>query len=132
MEAGAVLLLVTSLANCVVARSYLNEFAVLVPAGEKTADVLAQKYGFRNAGQIGDLDNYFLFEHRSLSRRSANASNHHQNLLTEDPEVEWFEQQKELHRVKRDYKEATNKNTNLGGVNGGGVYVNFTSRSCYL
>jgi len=104
MEAGAVLLLVTSLANCVVARSYLNEFAVLVPAGEKTADVLAQKYGFRNAGQIGDLDNYFLFEHRSLSRRSANASNHHQNLLTEDPEVEWFEQQKELHRVKRDYK----------------------------
>ena len=105
MEAGAVLLLAASLANCVMARSYLNEFAVLVPAGETTADLLAQKYGFHNAGQIGDLENYFLFEHRSLAKRSANASNHHHNLLTEDPEVEWFEQQKELTRVKRDYKE---------------------------
>ena len=103
MEAGAVLLLLTHLANFVQGRSYSNEFAVFVPSGVETADKLAQKYGFQNAGQIGDLDNYFLFEHRGLSKRSANASVHHELLLMEDPEVEWFEQQKELHRVKRDF-----------------------------
>ena len=104
MDTGTVLLLVSSLANCVQARSYQNEFAVFVPAGEQTANKLALKYGFHNMGQIGDLDNYFLFEHRSLSKRSANPSTHHHFLLTDDPEVTWFEQQKELRRVKRDYQ----------------------------
>merc|ERR1712127_58121 len=103
MEAGAVLLLLTHLANFVQSRSYTNEFAVYVPSGVDTATQLAQKYGFLNAGQIGDLTNYFLFEHRGLSKRSANSSVHHEFLLMEDPEVEWFEQQKELHRVKRDF-----------------------------
>merc|ERR1711962_714781 len=104
MEAGSVLLIVSSLANFVQALSFLNEFAVLIPAGEKAAERLAHKYGFHNAGQIGDLTNYYLFEHRGLSKRSANASLHHDLLLTVDPEVEWFEQQRELHRVKRDYQ----------------------------
>ena len=96
------LLLLSSLANCVQARSYSNEFAVFVPAGPHTADRLAAKYGFRNTGQIGDLNNFYLFEHRGLAKRSANSSLHHEFLLTEDPEVGWFEQQRELRRVKRD------------------------------
>ncbi len=69
------------------------------------ATKLAAKYGFHYGGQIGDLQNYFLFEHRGISKRSANESRNLETLeLLNDPEVEWFEQQKELHRVKRDYQ----------------------------
>jgi len=83
-------------------RTFSNEFAVYVPAGQDVADELAQKHGFHNTGQIGDLQDYYLFEHRRLSRRSANQSVHHNLLLTQEPEVKWFEQQRELRRVKRD------------------------------
>jgi len=108
MVAGAAaslpLLLVVSGLLAVVSASYSNEFAVYVPAGGETADRLAARYGFHNRGQIGDLSNYFLFEHRGLTKRSANASTSHFDLLTLDPEVAWFEQQRELRRVKRDFQ----------------------------
>ena len=83
---------------------FLNEFAVYVPAGSEVADRLAAKHGFHNTGQIGDLEDYFLFQHRRLSKRSATESALHQILLTQEPDVKWFEQQKELKRVKRDYQ----------------------------
>ena len=86
------------------AAAYTNEFAIYVPAGGETADRLAARYGFHNRGQIGDLSNYFLFEHRGISKRSANASTPHLERLTDDPEVAWFEQQRELRRVKRDFQ----------------------------
>lgn len=85
-------------------RTFSNEFAVYVPAGPKVADQLAEKHGFHNTGQIGDLQDYYLFEHRRLSKRSANQSAHHNLLLTQEPEVKWFEQQRELRRVKRDFQ----------------------------
>jgi len=84
------------------AHSFSNEFAVFVPAGPAVADQLAAKHGFRNAGQIGDLENYYLFEHRGVSKRSASRCSETSQTLTEEPEVKWFEQQRELRRVKRD------------------------------
>ena len=73
--------------------------------GELKATKLAAKHGFHYRGQIGDLENYFLFEHRGITKRSANSASNLDTLqLLNDPEVEWFEQQKELHRVKRDYQ----------------------------
>merc|ERR1712106_975491 len=90
-------------------RTYLNEFAVYVPAGSAVADQLAEKHGFHNTGQIGDLQDYYLFEHRRLSKRSANQSAHHNLLLTQEPEVKWFEQQRELRRVKRDFHQSVKK-----------------------
>jgi len=83
--------------------TFLNEFAVFIPAGEKVANELASRHGFINTGQIGDLDDYYLFEHRRISKRSANESVEHNVLLTREPEVKWFEQQLELKRVKRDH-----------------------------
>lgn len=81
---------------------FLNEFAVFVPSGRQVADELASKHGFVNTGQIGDLEDYYLFEHRRLARRAAEESVQHNLLLTMEPEVKWFEQQRELKRVKRD------------------------------
>jgi len=88
----------------VASSSYQNEFAVYVPAGPEVADRLAAKHGFHNTGQIGDLQDYFLFQHHRLSKRAATKSALHQVLLTQEPEVKWFEQQRELKRVKRDYQ----------------------------
>ena len=79
-----------------------NQFAVYVPKGKATADALAQRHGFANLGQIGSLDNYFLLEHSRLQKRSASPSKRHAVLLTDEPEVKWFEQQEERRRVKRD------------------------------
>jgi proprotein convertase subtilisin/kexin type 5 len=79
-----------------------NQFAVFVPRGASVADDIAARHGFRNVGQIGDLDNYFLFEHARIRRRSAVASEQEALLLLAEPEVEWFQQQQEKRRVKRD------------------------------
>lgn len=79
-----------------------NQFALFIPKGEETANLLASKHGFVNLGQIGTLDNYFLFEHARLRKRSSIPSRTHSILLTEEPEVEWFAQQTERRRVKRD------------------------------
>ena len=79
-----------------------NQFAVLIPKGGETADRLANRHGFTNLGQIGDLENYYLFEQPRLSKRSADPSAEHAFMLEEEPEVEWFEQQTERYRRKRD------------------------------
>ena len=42
--------------------------------------------------------------HFRIAKRSANASAVHDLMLTEEPEVKWYEQQKELKRVKRDHQ----------------------------
>ena len=69
----------------------------------QVANELASRHGFINTGQIGDLEYYYLFEHRRLNKRSADESVEHNILLTREPEVVWFEQQLELKRVKRDH-----------------------------
>lgn len=96
---------------------FQNEFAVYVPAGEETANALAAKHGFVNRGQIGDLDGYYLLVHSKVQKRSAEKSGRHEVLLTEEPEVVWFEQQKELIRVKRDgAEEDVNKRVGRKGA----------------
>jgi len=78
------------------------------------ADGLAIKHGFRNEGQIGDLEGYYLFERHRLSKRSASICEETSLLLTEEPQVKWFEQQKELKRVKRDGVEQHVKKRDFG------------------
>ena len=79
-----------------------NQFAVYIPRGERTANELAAKHGFTNLGQVGSLDNYFLFEHARLQKRSASPSDLHELLLKREPDVVWWEQMIEKKRVKRD------------------------------
>jgi len=81
---------------------YHNQFAVHIPAGKETADAVAAKHGFVNLGQIGSLDDHFLFEHPRISKRSTEASSTHHENFADEADVVWFEQQKELKRKKRD------------------------------
>ena len=81
---------------------YHNHFAVHVKGGLEAANRIAQRYGFENSGQIGSLEDHYLFQHHRVHKRSITLSHSHHDLLREEPEVLWFEQQKQLKRVKRD------------------------------
>jgi hypothetical protein len=70
-------------------RIYHNQFAVLIPKGPETADQLAAAHGFTNLGQIGDLENYFLFENSRIQKRSTELSDVHGDMLAVDPDVAW-------------------------------------------
>ncbi|XP_059222311.1 furin-like protease 2 isoform X2 [Stomoxys calcitrans] len=81
---------------------YTNEFAVHIPAGPDMADIIADKYGFTNLGQIGALKDYYLFHHKRISKRSLKTSDEHHSALNSEPEVRWMQQQHEKIREKRD------------------------------
>ena len=67
--------------------------------------ILSFYYRFVNLGEIGSLENYFLFEHPRLQRRSTEESSDHTLMLLSEPEVKWAEQMVEKRRVKRDAKD---------------------------
>ena len=84
-----------------------NQFAVHVPGGSSDpskVENIASRHGFINLGQIGSLEDHFLLEHRRIVKRSADLSQEHHTLLEEEEGVEWFEQQRELKREKRDLR----------------------------
>jgi proprotein convertase subtilisin/kexin type 6 len=68
---------------------YHNQFAVLIPKGPQTADQVAEAHGFKNLGQIGALDNYFLFENSRIQKRSTELSDFHGDMLAVEPDVAW-------------------------------------------
>nr|XP_018904804.1 PREDICTED: furin-like protease 2 [Bemisia tabaci] len=86
---------------------YMNQFAVqLAEGGHEDANVIADKHGFRNLGQIGSLKGFYLFEHNRLRKRSLTASDeHHENLMSEK-KIVWVQQQHEKRREKRDFTDA--------------------------
>nr|XP_036218232.1 furin-like protease 2 [Bactrocera oleae] len=81
---------------------YTNDFAVHIPAGWQMADLIANKYGFINEGQVGSLKDYYLFHHRRVAKRSLRISSEHHSALNFEPEVRWMQQQHEKLRKKRD------------------------------
>ncbi|XP_012158816.1 furin-like protease 2 isoform X2 [Ceratitis capitata] len=81
---------------------YTNDFAVHIPAGGQIANIIADKYGFINRGQVGALKDYYLFHHRNVAKRSLRLSNEHHSALNSEPEVRWMQQQHEKLRKKRD------------------------------
>ncbi len=85
--------------------TFHNEFAVHIPGGIEVARKVAHRHGFVNLGQIGALEDHYLFEHPRVAKRSTETSDHHENLLNQDHEVTWFEQQRELVRTKRQVRE---------------------------
>jgi len=84
--------------------TYNNQFAVHIPnATEVLVRLIADKHGFRSLGQIGTLDDYFLFEHNRIHKRSTDPSTYHNDKLVNEPGVIWVEQQFERRRSKRDF-----------------------------
>ncbi|TMW45745.1 hypothetical protein DOY81_009175 [Sarcophaga bullata] len=55
-----------------------------------------------SAMKIGSLQDYYLFHHKRISKRSLRTSDEHHSALNAEPEVRWLEQQHEKIRHKRD------------------------------
>lgn len=81
---------------------YLNKIAVHVPGGRSVVDRIAERHGFINHGQIGNLKDHYILEHPRISKRSVSPSHAHHARLSQEPEILWFEQQFVKKRVKRD------------------------------
>ncbi|WAR00943.1 PCSK6-like protein [Mya arenaria] len=74
---------------------FINKFAVHIPGGERKAREVADSHGYIHLGQIGSLEDHYLFEHPHVHRRSADRNlEHHEKLSTHDDV---------LSRKKRDF-----------------------------
>ncbi|XP_072051183.1 proprotein convertase subtilisin/kexin type 6-like [Amphiura filiformis] len=90
---------------------YTDEFAVHIRGGRSVADELAVKYGYVNKGQIGELQDHYLFQHSRIQRRSVLPSEGEHTFLENEAMVEWMEQQHIKKRVKRDFLEVEKRGT---------------------
>ncbi|CAJ1068427.1 proprotein convertase subtilisin/kexin type 5b isoform X1 [Xyrichtys novacula] len=88
------------------ARIYTNHWAVRIAGGTEVADRIADKYGYRNMGQIGDLKDHYHFFHSRTIKRSTLSSRGRHSFISMEPKVEWIQQQVVKRRIKRDYKPA--------------------------
>ena len=96
---------------------YHNQFAVELAGGDELAEVVALRHGLLYMGKVGDLSGHYLFQSQHLEKRfdtevkycfssddifrSAEPCQETRAKLESDPDVVWFEQQKELSRRKR-------------------------------
>ncbi|KAM9858750.1 proprotein convertase subtilisin/kexin type 5b [Aulostomus maculatus] len=88
------------------ARIYTNHWAVRIAGGPEVAERIAEKYGYRNMGQIGDLKDHYHFFHSRTIKRSTLSSRGRHSFISMEPKVEWIQQQVVKRRIKRDYKPA--------------------------
>ncbi|XP_029295185.1 proprotein convertase subtilisin/kexin type 5b isoform X1 [Cottoperca gobio] len=88
------------------ARIYTNHWAVRIAGGPDVAEWIADKYGYRNMGQIGDLKDHYHFFHSRTIKRSTLSSRGRHSFISMEPKVEWIQQQVVKRRIKRDYKPA--------------------------
>uniref|UniRef100_A0A915LFU1 SPC3 n=1 Tax=Meloidogyne javanica TaxID=6303 RepID=A0A915LFU1_MELJA len=86
-------------------RVYTNQWAVRIAGGhQEQADELASKYGFRNLGPVIPGGEFFLFESRTLGKRSLRKVRRHlHSSIRREENVVWLEQQVVKKRVKRDF-----------------------------
>uniref|UniRef100_A0A674NA07 Proprotein convertase subtilisin/kexin type 5b n=1 Tax=Takifugu rubripes TaxID=31033 RepID=A0A674NA07_TAKRU len=88
------------------ARIYTNHWAVRIGGGPDVAERIAEKYGYRNMGQIGDLKDHYHFFHSRTIKRSTLSSRGRHSFISMEPKVEWIQQQVVKRRIKRDYNPA--------------------------
>nr|XP_056704983.1 neuroendocrine convertase 1 [Euleptes europaea] len=82
-------------------RQFVNEWAAEIPGGPEAAKAIAHELNYDFMGQIGSLENHYLFRHKSHSKRSRRSAAHITKRLADDHRVSWVEQQYEKKRSKR-------------------------------
>lgn len=84
-------------------KAYTNGWAIRVktPHDLEAATRIAKKHGFQKVAKIGDLDGYYHLEHPTHPKRSRRSAEDKTDLLQQEPEIDWVEQQHEYVREKR-------------------------------
>ncbi|XP_071751056.2 proprotein convertase subtilisin/kexin type 5 [Centroberyx gerrardi] len=80
---------------------YTNDWAVKITGDHESANRIAEKYGFTNMGQIGDLKNCYSFRHSETVKRSTVSNKEVTVRIAKETKVEWLQQQVVLRRAKR-------------------------------
>ncbi|CAB1318072.1 unnamed protein product [Coregonus sp. 'balchen'] len=80
---------------------YTNDWAIRINGAPASADSIAEKYGFLNLGQIGDLNNFYSFRHSGTVKRSTVSNKDFTDLIAKETKVEWVQQQVVHWRTKR-------------------------------
>ncbi|KAI8501658.1 Neuroendocrine convertase 1 [Branchiostoma belcheri] len=80
---------------------YTNTWAVEIHGGPDVADLLALDHDFVNLGQIGNLEDHYLFRHKDVPHRSRREAHHHTKRLGDDKRIQWVAQQVGRDRSKR-------------------------------
>uniref|UniRef100_A0A8D3DF75 SPC3 n=1 Tax=Scophthalmus maximus TaxID=52904 RepID=A0A8D3DF75_SCOMX len=94
MVCSLALMLATLLQLCH-ATIYTNDWAIRIRGDLESVNRIAEKYGFTNTGQIGDLKGYYSFRHHETTNRSTTTR------LCVSFKVEWLQQQVVQRREKR-------------------------------
>ncbi|XP_030048181.1 neuroendocrine convertase 1 [Microcaecilia unicolor] len=82
-------------------KQYVNEWAAEIRGGPKEARAIAEELEYDLLGQIGSLENHFLFRYKDHPRRSRRSAGHITKRLSDDDRVSWVEQQYGKQRSKR-------------------------------
>ncbi|XP_042338367.1 proprotein convertase subtilisin/kexin type 5-like [Plectropomus leopardus] len=69
------------------ARIYTNHWAVRIAGGPDVAEWIADKYGYRNMGQIGDLKDHYHFFHSRTIKRSTLSSRGRHSFISMEPKA---------------------------------------------
>ncbi|KAL6096710.1 pcsk5 [Pungitius sinensis] len=80
---------------------YTNDWAMRIKGGRDSIHEIAEKYGFTNMGQIGDLKGYYSFRHHGTAKRSTVSNKEVVFSIAKETKVEWLQQQVVRRRVKR-------------------------------
>nr|XP_019937280.1 PREDICTED: proprotein convertase subtilisin/kexin type 5-like [Paralichthys olivaceus] len=83
------------------ARVYTNDWAIRIRGDFHYVNRTAEKYGFTNMGQIGDLKRYYRFRHQETVKRSSVSNEEVTVSVAKETKVEWLQQQVVQRRVKR-------------------------------
>ncbi|XP_072237135.1 proprotein convertase subtilisin/kexin type 6 isoform X1 [Leuresthes tenuis] len=80
---------------------FTNHWAVRITGGPEQAGRIAAKYGYRNLGQIGSLEDHYHFHHSRVVRRAIYSLKGPHSFINMDSKVDWAQQQVVKPRVKR-------------------------------
>ncbi|XP_013861895.1 proprotein convertase subtilisin/kexin type 5, partial [Austrofundulus limnaeus] len=80
---------------------YTNNWALKIRGDLELVNRIAEKYGFTNMGQIGDLKSYYSFRHLKTANHSTESNTEVTNHIAKETKVEWLQQQVVHRRAKR-------------------------------
>ncbi|KAK5900400.1 hypothetical protein CgunFtcFv8_025362 [Champsocephalus gunnari] len=80
---------------------YTHDWAIRIRGDRECVSRIAEKYGFTNMGQIGDLKSYYSFRHSETAMRSTVSNTQVSVSVATETEVEWLQQQVVLRREER-------------------------------
>ncbi|XP_051906934.1 proprotein convertase subtilisin/kexin type 5-like [Hippocampus zosterae] len=93
---------------------YTNDWALRIKGGAKSATGIAEKYGFANMGQIGQLRSHYIFRHHETAARSTAPNDTLTARVAMEIKVEWLQQQVIQKRVKRTLYSFSKKSSQSG------------------